>query len=167
MAADRSLSEIEALAPLPPGYRIEAGSRADRTCLLLWLRQTYQELLPQPPTPAAIADLVDRLWTADALLWWVFAATETQPIAGLWLGWAIDPHTGTRRAQLFWVFVCPAHRRRGIATALMRVAEAAARQAGCDRLGLQVDAHNPAAIGLYQALGYVTRSLELVKSLES
>ncbi|HEY9689201.1 MAG TPA: GNAT family N-acetyltransferase, partial [Coleofasciculaceae cyanobacterium] len=116
--------------------------------------------------PAAIADLVDRLWTADTLLWWVFVAAESQPIAGLWLGWAIDPNTGARRAQLFWLSVRPAYRRQGIATALMRVAEAAARQAGCDRLGLQVDAHNPAAIGLYQSLGYVTRSLELVKSLD-
>jgi len=160
------VTDIEALAPLPTGCRIERGSRADRARLRAWLQQTYQELLPQPPSLEAIADLVDRLWTADALLWWVFAASEVQPIAGLWLGWAIDPQTGARQAQLLWLFVHPTHRRRGIATALIRLAEAAAHQRGCDLLGLQVDAHNPAAIGLYQSLGYVTRSLELVKSLD-
>ena len=158
---------------LPTGYRLRRGSRADRPQLLAGLAATYRELMPLSPDPTAIALLVDRLWTADGQLWWVEAATAQASdgqsngqswVAGLWLGWAIDPETGQRRAQLLWLYVQPAERRRGLARALLHQAEQQAKQAGCDRLGLQVGASNQAAIALYQSLGYQTRSLELVKS---
>jgi ribosomal protein S18 acetylase RimI-like enzyme len=152
--------------PLPTGW-LRRGSRADRPLLVAQLQATYQELSPHPVAPEAIAASLDRLWSEDTPLWWVQPPTAPEPIAGLWLGWAIDPQTGARRAQLLWIRVHPEARRQGIATALVRHAEAFARQAGCDRLGLQVDAQNPGAIAFYASLGYATQSIELVKSLNS
>lgn len=152
--------------PLPAGW-LRRGSCADRPLLLARLQTTYQELSPHPIAPEAIAATLDRLLSPETPLWWVQPPEESEPIAGLWLGWAIDPQTGDRRAQLLWIWVRPDARRQGIATALVRQAEAFAQQAGCDRLGLQVAAQNPGAIAFYQALGYATQSIELVKSLES
>ncbi|TAD74155.1 MAG: GNAT family N-acetyltransferase [Oscillatoriales cyanobacterium] len=150
--------------PLPAGW-LRRGSRADRPLLVAQLQATYQELSPHPIAPEAIAATLDRLLSDETPLWWVQPPQAPEPIAGLWLGWAIDPQTGARRAQLLWIWVCPEARRQGIATTLLRQAEAFARQAGCDRLGLQVDAHNPGAIAFYESLGYATQSIELVKSL--
>ena len=52
------------------------------------------------------------------------------------------------------VCVLPAYRRRGVATALMDAAEAAARVFGCTTLTLEVRESNSAAIALYESLGF-------------
>jgi ribosomal protein S18 acetylase RimI-like enzyme len=50
--------------------------------------------------------------------------------------------------------VSPAHRRRGVARALMRAAITAARTAGACRLTLRVLSHNEAARALYSDCGF-------------
>jgi ribosomal protein S18 acetylase RimI-like enzyme len=65
------------------------------------------------------------------------------------------------------LYVSPAHRRQGIATALLKVAQVWAQQQGDRQLGLQVLGDNSAAIALYTKLGYRTHSLWLTKPLES
>lgn len=52
------------------------------------------------------------------------------------------------------VCVLPAYRRRGVATALMDAAEAAARVFGCTSITLEVRESNSAAIALYESLGF-------------
>ncbi len=52
------------------------------------------------------------------------------------------------------VCVLPAYRRRGVATALMDAAEAAARVYGCTDITLEVRESNSAAIALYESLGF-------------
>ena len=52
------------------------------------------------------------------------------------------------------VCVLPAYRRRGVATALMDAAEAAARVFGCTTITLEVRESNSAAIALYESLGF-------------
>ena len=54
------------------------------------------------------------------------------------------------------VAVLPEFRRQGIATRLMALAEARARQHGLDRCSLSVEVDNGAACGLYERLGYRT-----------
>ena len=53
------------------------------------------------------------------------------------------------------VSVRPEHRRRGVASALTRVAEEEARGRGFDRLTLTVAMENTQAQALYRSLGYV------------
>ncbi len=54
------------------------------------------------------------------------------------------------------VCVLPAYRRRGVGTALMDAAEAAAIEFGCTDLTLEVRESNSAAIGLYESLGFAS-----------
>ena len=65
-------------------------------------------------------------------------------------GWnAADPE-----AYVSSLAVAPAARRRGVATALMRAAEARARAERRREVALQVEEANRAAVELYAALGY-------------
>jgi ribosomal-protein-alanine N-acetyltransferase len=58
-------------------------------------------------------------------------------------------------AELQRVAVDPAHRRHGVASALLEEVLAAARAAGADRLLLEVRENNAGALGLYAARGFV------------
>ncbi len=60
------------------------------------------------------------------------------------------------RGWIYHLAVAPAHRRRGIATRLMRGAEAALRARGCSKINLQVRATNESVVAFYRALGYQT-----------
>ncbi|MBW4631075.1 MAG: GNAT family N-acetyltransferase [Iphinoe sp. HA4291-MV1] len=88
------------------------------------------------------------------------------PIACLWVGNAIDQVRGDRHAHIFLLYVVPEHRRRGIATALIRYVEDWARARGDYQIGLQVFQNNTAALNLYNQQGYQTQSLWMVKSLD-
>ncbi len=92
-------------------------------------------------------------------------SSPSSPVACLWMGNAIDQIKGDRHAHIFLLYVVPEHRRRGIATALMQHAENWAKQRGDRQIGLQVFQSNPAAINLYNQLGYQTQSLWMVKQI--
>ncbi len=57
-------------------------------------------------------------------------------------------------ARLYSLASQPEARGKGVGTALVEAAEAAARQRGCRVLRLEVRADNQAAIALYQRMGY-------------
>lgn len=57
-------------------------------------------------------------------------------------------------AEVLSIAVLPAARRRGVAKALLSAATAAAREAGAQRLFLEVSAHNTAALALYRRAGF-------------
>src|SRR5450755_4063143 len=64
---------------------------------------------------------------------------------------------GRTRGVRGWIYhlaVSPSQRRRGIATRLMRGAEATLRALGCPKINLQVRATNQGVIAFYRALGY-------------
>jgi len=63
---------------------------------------------------------------------------------------------GTDTARCYSLVVHPDHRRRGIARALLRHAEAAAVTRGCRAMRLEVRPGNRAAIGFYLENGYET-----------
>jgi len=58
------------------------------------------------------------------------------------------------RGWIYSVAVEESHRRRGIATAMIREAERLLKDAGCPKVNLQVMPDNPGAVALYQSLGY-------------
>ncbi len=58
------------------------------------------------------------------------------------------------RGWLYALAVAPSHRRRGIATALVRALEQRLAASGCGKLNLQVRASNRAVVAFYQSLGY-------------
>jgi ribosomal protein S18 acetylase RimI-like enzyme len=59
------------------------------------------------------------------------------------------------RGWLNYVGVDPAHRRRGVGTALMREAERLLRERGCPKINLQVRSMNTQAVEFYRSLGFV------------
>jgi hypothetical protein len=70
-----------------------------------------------------------------------------------------------------WIYhlAVPAEKRRlGIATALMREAEARLSELGCSKVNVQVRAANAPIVGFYTALGYIVEDrLSLGKPLQA
>ena len=155
---------------LLPGYYIRRGSTLERSLLVKFMQQTYEDLFPQQDF-AHLAQTVEQYFSPDTPLWWVDFGGEgdssPSPIAGLWAGNAIDQVKGDRHAHIFLLYVVPEHRRRGVGKALMQYVENWATQRGDRQIGLQVFQSNAAALNLYNHLGYQTQSLWMIKSLHS
>jgi ribosomal protein S18 acetylase RimI-like enzyme len=62
---------------------------------------------------------------------------------------------GTSSANIHRLHVVQAQRRKGVATALMGLAEDEARRRGYGRLTIEVEHDNEPALALYEKLGYV------------
>ncbi len=164
---------------LIPGYKLRAGSGIDRALLVKFLHQTYRCLAPEQDF-SHLTNTVEQYFSNQTPLWWVdlvdlkaepnpefpFAASPAgHPVACLWLGNAIDQISGDRHAHIFLLYVAPAHRRRGIASALLTYAQNWAKARGDRQLGLQVFLNNPPALALYQKMGFCSVSLLMSKSL--
>ncbi len=150
-----------------PGYQLRVGSTRDRPTVVKFMERTYRELDPQQPT-GHIAATVDRYLGRDTPLWWVdvdsAADAAASPVGAIWLGQATDQRSGVLHPYVLMLYVAPEHRRRGIATALLAVAEAWAQQQGHRQISLQVFSDNPAAQALYQSLGYYPEAILLKKT---
>jgi ribosomal protein S18 acetylase RimI-like enzyme len=71
------------------------------------------------------------------------------------------------RGWIYHLAVAPQHRRCGIATRLMRAAEAALRSLGCCKINLQVMETNASVVAFYRSLGYhVEERISMGRSLE-
>jgi ribosomal protein S18 acetylase RimI-like enzyme len=78
-----------------------------------------------------------------------FVALDGEQVVGTAMA-GYDGHRG----WLYAIAVLPDHRRRGVASALVRRAEADLRELGCRKINLQVRASNADAIAVYRGLGY-------------
>ncbi|MCY6493631.1 GNAT family N-acetyltransferase [Leptolyngbya sp. GGD] len=152
-----------------PGYVLERGSGSgrDRDRLLTFMQNTYTELFPGRNFPQ-LESAIARFFSAETPLQWVQCSTRSgwNPIAGLWLGSAIEQGTGERQTHILLLYVMPEHRRKGIGAALVRYAETWAKMRGDRQIGLQVFETNLPALSLYQALGYGTQSRWMTKSID-
>ncbi|MCY7321810.1 MAG: GNAT family N-acetyltransferase, partial [Phormidesmis sp. CAN_BIN36] len=153
---------------LPLDYRLQVGSTLDRSLLVKFMQRTYQELYPASDF-AHLAVTIEQYLSHQTPIWWVESSqvvagglpssrSVQQPIAGLWLGNAIDQASGDRHAHIFLLYVMPSHRRQGIGAALVHHAESWARERGDRQISLQVFTSNQPALQLYQTLGYQTQS---------
>ena len=71
------------------------------------------------------------------------------------------------RGWIYHLAVDDSHRRRGIATRLMRAAEATLRALGCSKINLQVRATNQNVVAFYRSLGYqVEERLSMGRALD-
>lgn len=148
---------------LPQGYQLQKGVIKDRKLLVKFMELTYQELFPQRTDFSHLSKTVDQYLSPTTPLWWVTVSGEI--IGGLWMGNAIDQVSGDRYGHIFLIYVTPEHRRQGIATALIQVAEDWVITRGDRRLGLQVFESNQPALNLYDNLGFKTQSRLMFKSL--
>ncbi len=145
-------------------YCLVSGDRQDRPYLLDFLSRTYQEIFPEQQNFSHLSQTVDQYFSRRSPLWWAKVnASDTAPIAGLWLGNAVDQVTGQHYAHVFMLYVLPDYRRQGIATALLEEAQRWSQTRGDRQIGLQVFPQNTAALNLYQKLGFIPHSVMMLK----
>jgi ribosomal protein S18 acetylase RimI-like enzyme len=153
---------------LPEGYQLKLGNKSERHILINCLQLTYQELYPQQSNFEHLTATVNRYFSDRTPFWSIQTTTEfnTESTVGcLWLGKAIDQKDGELYAQILLIYVAPQHRRCGLATALIEVAENHARQWGDRSIGLQVFTSNQAAMNLYRKMGFAIDSVSMIKPL--
>ena len=152
------------LFPQSNEYQLVTGTALEIASLVKFLQVTYQELYPHQQSYQHLQATVDRYFSAETRLWFVHTADSTK-IACLWMGLAIDQVNGIRHPNIFLVYVDPVYRRQGIGRALIEHAEAWAQERGYTQIGLQVFTTNKSAIDLYHQLGYVDRSISMMREL--
>ena len=113
------------------------------------MQAAFEELRPvlQPPSGAhaeSVADVERAMADGGAVLAW----DDAQPVGSA--RYALHPeHMYVGR-----VAVLPTHRRRGVATLMMRFLEELARQAGRASVEIAARAQLPSNVRLYETLGY-------------
>jgi ribosomal protein S18 acetylase RimI-like enzyme len=149
------------------GYGLRSGSTGERPILVKFMQRNYAELDDRLPLNH-IAATVDRYLSRNTPIWWVAPDISpdqgSSPIACLWLGQAIDQRTGNPHPYVLLLYVDAAHRRRGIATALLETAHGWAHRQGNSQISLQVYSDNQAAQALYRKLGYQPEALLMKKT---
>lgn len=163
-------------------YRLEAGSSLQRARLVKFMQRAYRDMSRDPGNAqnagTHLADTVQRHLSPSSHIWWLIDTQATalpaglpgihsslEPVGCLWMGEAIDQRSGCQQAYVFLLYVAPAHRKKGLARALMNHARGWAKQQGYQHISLQVFEDNVAAMNLYKQLGYESQakwmSLEL------
>jgi ribosomal protein S18 acetylase RimI-like enzyme len=129
----------------------EVAIRSFREADRLQLLQLWSAVFPDDPPRSAPARMIDGALAVrpESLLVAELDGAGDRVIVG-----AIIAGFDGVRGWLYHLAVAPAHRRRGIATRLVRGAEAALRAQGCSKINLQVRATNQSVVAFYRALGY-------------
>jgi ribosomal protein S18 acetylase RimI-like enzyme len=135
----------------------------DRSSLIDCLLTAYREIFPHQQQFDHLVPTLDYYLSDRTPLRWVLHNGER--IGCVWWGNAVEQVSGDRYVHIFLLYVAPTHRRRGIGTALMDLAQAWAAQEGYLKIGLQVFAENQAALSLYNRLGYQPQSVLMLKAI--
>ena len=125
----------------------EVAIRSFREADRLPLVQLWSAVFPDDPPRNAPDRMIDGAFAVspESLL--------VAEIDGAVVGAVIAGFDGVR-GWIYHLAVAPAQRRRGIATRLVRGAEATLRGRGCSKINLQVRATNESVVAFYRALGY-------------
>jgi ribosomal-protein-alanine N-acetyltransferase len=100
--------------------------------------------------PAWSAEDIEILLSAPGGFGWAaWEADLSGPVCGFLLARAI-----AGEAEILTLAIDPAHRRQGVARALVEASAGVAIAAGAEAMFLEVAADNPAAIGLYRSAGF-------------
>lgn len=105
--------------------------------------------------PAELAAELAGLMARDPPYFALFAEIAGEPVglAEIWVRNYAEGCTGAA-PYLEGIWVAPAHRRRGVARALLAAAEDWARAEGYDCFGSDVDPDNAASLGWHAAAGF-------------
>ncbi|WP_085900865.1 GNAT family acetyltransferase [Kiloniella majae] len=107
----------------------------------------WQEDDPNPAPWNKAADILDNKQSYQPGL--IFVVEDSGAIVGT----VMAGYDG-RRGWIYSVVVTPTHRRKGIASKLLALAEKELVSLGCTKLNLQVRDGNEGAVKLYESLGY-------------
>jgi ribosomal protein S18 acetylase RimI-like enzyme len=102
------------------------------------------------------------LATPNNHLWSITRASDREQVGILWMAVVDKP---TPHAFIYNIEIHGPFRRHGFAEQAMTKLEGEARRLGLDRIGLHVFGHNSAARPLYEKLGYLPTSINMVKHL--
>jgi ribosomal protein S18 acetylase RimI-like enzyme len=108
----------------------------------------WSEVFPDDPPRNHPRAMIARKLNRDRELFWV--AIDDGDVVGA----VVAGYDGVR-GWLYHLAVAPAHRKRGIATALVEQAVESLRALGCVKVNLQVRRGNEGVLGFYEALGWV------------
>ncbi|GGC63536.1 GNAT family acetyltransferase [Undibacterium terreum] len=112
----------------------------------------WQEVFPYDPPHSAAAVAINQKLECQPELFFV-GEIDGQVIGTMLCGY--DGHRG----WLYLLAIDPAHRRKKLATELLRHAEHELMARGCTKINLQTRTANAAAIGFYHAMGYELEEL--------
>jgi ribosomal protein S18 acetylase RimI-like enzyme len=115
-----------------------------------------EEVCFQPPFRFGRGYMRQLVTSSDAATW--IAEDEGRMAGFAIVEWTREPVQ--RTAYIQTIEVVPEHRRRGIASELLRRVEGSARAVGAEVIELHVDAENAAAIRIYQAQGFLYQGRE-------
>ncbi|MBA16262.1 MAG: GNAT family acetyltransferase [Sphingomonas sp.] len=107
----------------------------------------WRRVFPDDPPRNAAAQSIPRKLAFQGELF--FVATSGAAVIGTVMA-GYDGHRG----WLYSVAVDPDHRRAGIGKAMVRQAERALRDLGCNKINLQVRERNASVVAFYESLGY-------------
>ncbi|MGH2979273.1 MAG: GNAT family N-acetyltransferase [Solirubrobacterales bacterium] len=105
------------------------------------------------PTDSEMAARVERLMSAREAEF-LLAGTPDDPVGVCQLRYRYGVWLGAPDCWLEDLFVREPERGRGVGRALAETAIARARERGCRRIELDVNDANPAALALYEGLGF-------------
>ncbi len=108
----------------------------------------WSEVFPDDPPRNDPRAMIARKLDRDRELFWVAIGD------GDVVGAVVAGYDGVR-GWLYHLGVAPAHRKRGIATALVEQAVESLRALGCVKVNLQVRRGNEGVLGFYEALGWI------------
>lgn len=135
--------------------KVRAVTRADVEALVALWAEVFPEYGDRTrPQRDARANIERKLAFGDGLFW--LAQQDAAVIGSALAGY--DGHRG----WLYAVGVQPAQRGRGVARALVAIAEAELKRRGCPKVNLQVLSNKAVEQAFWQALGYRE---DLVRSL--
>jgi ribosomal protein S18 acetylase RimI-like enzyme len=136
------------LAPDPDVRLAGPGDQVEVCALIADFRDLYGEDEPSDEQIASmVAELIDDRGTEFLL--------AAEPAVGVaQVRFRRSVWTGAEDAWLEDLFVAAAARRGGAGRALVRACIERARARGCQRIQLDANEHNDAAIALYESLGF-------------
>ncbi len=145
----------------------EPATRADVAVLVAMVRELYAfDCIPFDETVsrAALSELLQE--PSYGCVWLI--TDRAEPVGYLVLTFDYSLEYGGRDAFIDELFVREGHRRRGIGTQAVQVAEAACRERGIRALHLEVEHANVAAQQVYRRAGFVDHDRYLMtKRLDS
>jgi ribosomal protein S18 acetylase RimI-like enzyme len=146
-AGRRDTIDLVAADKLIVTVNAEVAIRSFRDADRPQLERLWSQVFPDDPPRSAPARMIDGALGVrpESLL---VAELDGAVVGAVIAGW-----DGVR-GWIYHLAVAPAYRRRGIATRLIRGAEATLRALGCPKINLQVRARNQSVVEFYRALGY-------------